>query len=50
MPWSSALLIGAMKALGSMIGTPMPSALLAMAVFMALTIWLTMLFCEPVHW
>src|SRR5579875_89943 len=50
MPAESARSVGSLKAVGSTIATAMPSALAAMAAFMALTICPASLFSEPVHW
>src|SRR5579884_1552966 len=50
MPAASARSTGSLKAVGSTIATAMPSALAAMAAFIALTICPASLFSEPVHW
>src|SRR3954451_23743732 len=50
MPASSALLVGPLNALVSTSATAMPSALELIALFIALTIWPTLLLSEPVHW
>ena len=49
MPLASALLVGVLKATGSIMASAMPLTLAAMAVFMAATISETMEFSEPVH-
>ncbi len=49
MPLPNALLVGVLKATGSISATAMPLTLAATAVFMAPTISETMEFCEPVH-
>ena len=50
MPAASAFSTGALNACRSISETAMPSAFAAMALLNALTIWLTSLFSEPVHW
>src|SRR5919197_5295948 len=50
MPASSALSVGALNAFWSTRQTAMPSALAAIAAFIALTISLTSAVFEPVHW
>src|SRR5215207_8908627 len=50
MPASSALSVGPLNALVSTRQTAMPSALPAMAVFIALTISPTSAVLDPVHW
>ena len=50
MPADSAAFTGSLNAVGSMIETAIPSALAAMAAFIALTISETLLVAEPVHW
>src|SRR5215471_1930297 len=50
MPASSALATGSSKAVGSVMQTAMPSTFALMAVFIALTISLVMLFSDPVNW
>jgi hypothetical protein len=50
MPAASAFSTGALKALGSMMGTAIALAFAAMAAFIALTISATSELAEPVHW
>src|SRR5580698_3205415 len=50
MPAANARSVGALNALGSMIGTAMALALAAIAAFIALTISATSELAEPVHW
>ena len=45
----SAALVGALKAVLSMSGTPIPAAFDAIALSMAATIWPTTEVCEPVQ-
>jgi hypothetical protein len=49
MPALRAALVGALKAVLSMRGTPMPAAFEAIALSMAATIWPTTEVCEPVQ-
>src|SRR5580704_6694088 len=50
MPAFRAVSTGALNACRSISATAMPSAPLVTAVLSASTIWLTLLFSEPVHW
>src|SRR2546430_2461717 len=50
MPALIAASTGALNACRSVRATAIPSAPPVTAVFSALTIWLTLLFSEPVHW
>src|ERR1700756_1813003 len=50
MPALRAASTGALNACRSISATAIPSAPLVTAVFSAVTIWLTLLFSEPVHW
>src|SRR3954447_6611975 len=50
MPASVAFLIGSLNAFRSMSATAMPSTFAEIAEFIALTISVTLLFCDPVHW
>ncbi len=50
MPFLRASSVGALKACRSISATAIPSAPLVIAVFIALTIWGTLLLSEPVHW
>src|SRR5581483_10412065 len=50
MPAFSAASTGALKACRSISATAIPSAPPVTALFSAVTIWLTLLFSDPVHW